>query len=210
MKSGDQMRKQTFISARRIVFVLTLAGMIVIPMATIRAQSSEENTNGEQATSVQRLPNGLIDFQERLRLLREQKFEGSCAAIVTAVVPPGVPAVPPFQVYLTNSRGGASIGSDRTRPFSGPQHGTWEHTGGNSFAATHVQDLFDGMGNFLGTLTVRQRITIIGQDEYVGVGNGETRDASGVIVSSRCSTLRGVRIKVEPLAVQCQSIVPPE
>jgi len=204
------MRKQTFISARRMIFVLTLAGMIVIPMATTRAQSSEASTNAEKETSEQRLPNVIIDLQERLRLLREQKFEGSWAATVTPVVPPGVPAVPSFQVYLTNSRGGASIGSDRTRPFSGPQHGTWEHTGGNSFAATHVQDLFDGMGNFLGTLTVRQRISITGQDEYVGVGNAETRDAFGVIVSSRCSTLRGVRVKVEPLAVQCQSIVPPQ
>ena len=52
--------------------------------------------------------------------------------------------------------------------------------------------------------------TITGADNFVGVSNAEERDAAGNLVSNRCGTVRGERITIEPLAPQCQKIVPPQ
>src|SRR5688572_10828653 len=52
------------------------------------------------------------------------RLEGSWINTVSAIVPPGAP--PRIaQTYVTFAAGGASIGSDRTKPFASPQHGTW-------------------------------------------------------------------------------------
>lgn len=111
---------------------------------------------------------------------------------------------------MSFARGGAAIGSDRQAPFANPQHGVWKHLRGNEFAYTFVGDNFDAMGNFQGTLKVRFKITLTGKDEFVGVDNAERRDPAGNLVFSRCNTIRGERIKIEPLPEQCQSITPPQ
>lgn len=69
---------------------------------------------------------------------------------------------------------------------------------------------FDTTGTFIGTLTVRARLTITGPDIYVGVANGEQCAAAGNLVFNRCTTVRGARIKIEPLAPQWQTITPPQ
>jgi len=124
-------------------------------------------------------------------------------------VPPGVPQPPPFIAYGSFARGGASISSDRSRPGS-KQHGTWAHIGANDFAGTAIEDLYDPMGNFVGTVKLRTRLTIISQDEFVGVSNAEFRDTTGNITRSGCGTLRGERIKIEQLPSQCQNVTPPQ
>ena len=146
---------------------------------------------------------------DHIRQARARQFEGSWAVTITPAVPPGVPQPPSFRAYATVSRGGAYFGSDRTRPFS-KQHGAWAHLGGNDFAFTFIEDLFDAMGNFAGIATVRARLTLNGRDEFVGVANGEQRDADGNLIFSRCSTVKGVRIKLEPLPPHCQSLTPPQ
>ena len=78
------------------------------------------------------------------------------------------------------------------------------------FAWTFVQDLFDGVGAFVGTNTVRVKVTLIGKDEFVGVSNRESRDAAGNLTFNGCGTVRGQRITIEPLAPQCQSIPLPQ
>ncbi|MDQ3010636.1 MAG: hypothetical protein M3X11_08055 [Acidobacteriota bacterium] len=187
------MEKQNFTATRKLLLALACAALLAVPTISARAQSG-----------------GILDVLEQARQAQAQQLEGSWVVTVTPAVPPGVPQPQSFRTYLTNSRGGASIGSDRTRPFGSPQHGTWAHTGGNEFAATQIQDLFDVMGNFQGTLTVRQKITLTGNDQFVGVATAETRDAAGNVTTMRCATTRGERIKIEPLAPQCQSITPPQ
>jgi hypothetical protein len=147
---------------------------------------------------------------EQLRQAQAQRLEGSWTNTVTPVVPPGVPPVPPFRTYVTFARGGGLIGSDRNRPFGSPQHGVWTHLGGDEFASTLIQDLFDVMGNFQGTQKVLTKVTLTGPDTLVGVATAELRDAAGNVTASRCATFRAERIKVEPLAPQCRSITPPQ
>ncbi|HZN12071.1 MAG TPA: hypothetical protein VFC61_10350 [Blastocatellia bacterium] len=186
-------------TVRKVIFALVLATMTAIPTIIARAQSGEPEHAAAQALA----ESGVVDVLEHVKQAQAQQLEGSWVVTVTPAVPPGVPQPPSFRAYGSFSRGGATFGSDRRRPTS-KQHGTWAHLGGNQFAWTAIEDLFDGMGNFTGSVTIRVRITVTGKDEFVGVSNGEERDAFGNVTFSRCGTIRGERIKIEPLAPQCQ------
>jgi len=134
-------------------------------------------------------------------------LEGSWINTVSPILPPGVPPVS-VRTYLTFSAGGASIGSDRTKPFGSPQHGTWVHVQGHEYAMTFVQDLFDQAGTFQGTFKGRTRIRLVGSNELVGVASVETSDPSGNVVSVRCARFSAVRIVPEPLAPPCEELEP--
>ncbi len=197
--------------ANRFVLALLCAALLTVSTVSLRAQTVEPDDVATPELRAQALAaaNDRCDWLCQLKETQSQSLEGSWEAIVTPVVPPGVPQPPSFHAYSTYARGGTGTGSDRTRPFS-KQHIAWTHLGGYSFAATHKEDLFDAMGNFAGTVTVRLRLTVTGKDEYVGVANGEARDAAGNLIFNRCATVKGTRIKVEPLSDQCQNITPPQ
>lgn len=197
-------------TARKITWLLSLTLFATISATLLRAQTAENSAeNAGRHTQAAAQGGGILDSLERMKEAQAQQLEGSWDAIGTPVVPPGVPQPPSFHAYSTFARGGGSFGSDRTRPFS-KQHGTWVHLGGNNFASTFKEDLFDAMGNFAGILTVRVRQTLTGSDTFVGVAHGERRDANGNLVFSGCTTIKSTRIKVEPLPDQCQSITPPQ
>jgi hypothetical protein len=198
------MKKQKLMTASRILFALILAGMIVIPTATLRAQTSDEQTADPAAAQ-----GGILGLLDHIRQAQAQRLEGSWVVTITPAVPPGAPQPPSFRAYGTFARGGAMIGTDTRRLFN-IQHGAWEHLGGREFAFTFIEELVDVMGNFAGTAKVRVKLTVTDKDEFVGVSNLEERNAAGVVIAIRCSTVRGARIKVEPLAPQCQSITPPQ
>ena len=134
-------------------------------------------------------------------------LEGSWINTVRPILPPGVPPVT-VVAYVTYSKGGGSIGSDRTKPFASPQHGTWVQVHGDEYAMTFVQDLFDSAGTFVGTFKGRTRILLVGVNELVGVANVEQRDPGGNVVLNRCARFRGARIVVEPLAPPCEELEP--
>lgn len=193
------MKKQKLMIAISILFALTLTGTITIP--TLYAQSDDEPTTAQTATQ-----GGILDVLERVRQAQAQQLEGSWTAVATPVVPPGAPQLPSTNSYLTFARGGALISTARVSPFSSPGHGVWEHLGGNSFALTFKQDIFDGMGNFMGVLTGRSRLTFTGKDEFTGITSGERRDANGNLLFAGCGAIRGTRLKVEPVPEQCQNL----
>jgi hypothetical protein len=203
------MKKQKSVTARGIIFALILAGFIAIPVTRLWAQSSE-SISSDQALSIETLSQeDLRAAFSQIKKAQGQRLEGSWVVTVTPVVPPGVPQPPSFRAYATLARGGALIGTDRNR-LGGIQHGTWAHIEGNEFAWTFIQDVFDGVGAFVGTNTIRVKLTLIGKDEFVGVSNRESRNAAGNLTFNGCGTVRGQRITIEPLAPQCQSIPLPQ
>lgn len=203
------MKERKSLTAARIIFALILAGFFAMSVAHLRAQSGE-SIGGDETLSIENLSQEELGTAlAQINKARGQRLEGSWVVTITPVVPPGVPQPPSIRACTSLARGGALIGSDRNR-LGGLQHGTWAHTRGNEFAWTFVQDLFDGLGAFVGAHTVRVKGTLIGEDEFVGVSNGETRDAAGNLSSNRCATVRGQRMKVEPLAPQCQTIPFPQ
>lgn len=202
------MKQQKFMT--RIIFALTLATIIAVPTASLRAQSSDEPTTVRAAAQ----GGGVLDVLEQARQAQAQALEGSWVLTITPVVPPGVPQPPSARAYVTYARGGGLITYVRSAPNGpqyGAQHGVWEHLGGNEFALAAIRDEFDVQGNLLGTGKIITRVTLTGKDVFVGVGSREFRDPAGNIADIiRCSTLRAERIKIEPLATQCQSITPPQ
>jgi hypothetical protein len=198
------MIKQKLMTTRRIIFALILAGMIAIPTATLRAQTSDEQTTDQTASF-----GGILDILDQIRQAHAQRLEGSWVVTITPAVPPGVPQPPSFRAYATFARGGAVVGTDTRRLFN-IQHGAWKHLGGNEFAFTVIEELVDVMGNFAGTVKIRVKLTVTGANEWVGVSSAEERNAPGALVTIRCGTVRATRITVEPLPQQCQSITPPQ
>jgi len=190
------MKTQKSTTAKKIILTLALVGILAIPPAAIMRAQSDDRVIEEQTIA-------------KASDTKSAQMEGSWIVTVTPVVPPGVPQPPSFRAYATCARGGALIGSDTQRPSS-KQHGAWAHLRGNEFAATTVEQLFDESGHPAGTLKVRTSIFITGEDEFVGVSNGEQHDAAGNLIFSRCGTIRGERITIEPLAPQCQNIAPPQ
>jgi hypothetical protein len=217
------MKTQKSITARRITSALALASVIAISASSALAQVPESASGAARlATAGSQNQVDLLERRvQRLELFermrksdesfekRAQRLEGSWTVTVTPAVPPGVPQPPAFIAQGTVARGGALFGSDRNRASS-KQHGTWEYLGGDEFAWTLTEDFFDVLGNFAGTFKVRARITVIGEDLFIGVSNGEQRDVAGNLLFNRCGTIRGDRLKIEPLAPQCQNIVPPQ
>jgi hypothetical protein len=201
-------KQQKFMT--RIIFALTLATMIAVPTASLRAQSSDESAPVRAAAQ----SGGILDVLEQARQAQSQSLEGSWVLTITPVVPPGVPQPPSARAYVTYARGGGLttyIRSAPNGPQYGAQHGVWEHMGGHEFAFTAIRDEFDVQGNFLGTGKIITRVTLTGKDVFVGVGSREFRDPAGNIADIiRCSTLRAERIKIEPVAMQCQNITPPQ
>ena len=189
------MKTQKSMIARTIILTLALTGMLAIPAAIMCAQSYERV--GDELTLAQTSDN------------KSERLEGSWVVTVSAAVPPGVPQPPSFRAYTSFARGGVSIGSDARRAAS-KQHGTWTHLRGSEFAFTTMEQLFNETGEPGGTVVIRVRITITAADDFIGVSNAEERDAAGNLVSNRCGTVRGDRITIEPLAPQCQNIVPPQ
>ncbi len=200
------MKESQFLTAKNILFALTLAAVLAISTALLRAQTSQEAN--EQSAEQMGAQTEANTSHGRWRELQAQRLEGSWEVTGDAVVPPGVPQPPSFHAYETFTRGGALIGSDRQRPAS-KQHGTWAYLGGNKYAWTFKEDIFDAMGNFDGVLTLRFRATLTGRDEFVGVANSELRNANGDLIRNRCATGKGRRIMLEPLPEQCQNITPP-
>jgi len=186
------MQTQQSMTARTIILTLAMVGLLAIPAAIMRAQSNDR----------------VIEEQTLAKTsdIKSERMEGSWIVTISPAVPPGVPPPPPFRAYATCARGAALIGSDARRAAS-KQHGTWDHLRGSEFAWTAIEQLFNDSGEPAGTVIVRARVTITGENEFVGVSNGEERDAAGNLVSNRCGTIRGERITIEPLAPQCQSIV---
>ena len=189
------MKTQESMIARIMVLTLAMAGVLAIPAAIMRAQSDDR----------------VIEEQTLAKTsdIKSERMEGSWIVTITPVVPPGVPPPPSFRAYASCARGGALIGSDPRRASS-KQHGTWDHLRGSEFAWTAIEQLFNESGEPGGIVIIRARVTITGENEFIGVSNGEERDAAGAVVSNRCGTIRGERITIQPLAPQCQNITPPQ
>lgn len=187
-------------TVRKVTLLSFITLVVALSATLLRAQSGAEQQNTEQMTA----PDNTLGSARWRR--RAEQLEGSWLVTVT-IARPGAP--PPFRVYMTFARGGAFLGTDTRRPFQ-TGHGAWEYLGGNEFASTSLEDLFDATGNFAGTFKGRARITVTGPNSFVAVSNAEQRNAAGEIIVQGCSTMRAERITVEPLAPQCQSITPPQ
>ena len=143
-----------------------------------------------------------------------QKLEGSWTLMLTPTLPPGAPPLGPFTAYATFARGGAFLGSARDSGFSfsaNPQHGVWEHRGGNRYALSFRQDLLDETGAFASVLVADALLTLDDNDSFTGVTNAELHAADGTLIMPlSCGTLAGERMTTGSLANPCSASTPPQ
>ena len=119
------------------------------------------------------------------------------------VVGPGSPTE--FRTLVTYAAGGGLMATDPVVPppfHASTVHGTWERTGGHQFTYTFLSLLYSPTGSFVGTLKVRETITVDKSgDQYDGTSSIEVFDPFGNVVPgfSSCGGIsHGTRIKVEP------------
>jgi hypothetical protein len=119
------------------------------------------------------------------------------------VVGPGSPTE--FRTLVTYAAGGGLMATAPVVPppfHASTAHGTWERTGGHQFTFTFLALLYNPTGHFVGTLKVRETLTLDnGGDQYDGTSSIEVFDPLGNVIpafSSCGGTAHGTRIDVEP------------
>ena len=120
----------------------------------------------------------------------------------SVVVGPGSPTE--FKTLVTYAAGGSLMATAPVVPaplHASTVHGTWERTGGHEFTYTFLSLLYNPTGHFVGTLKVRETLTLdTSGDQYDGISNVEFFDPLGNLVPafSTCGIAHGTRINVEP------------
>jgi hypothetical protein len=123
---------------------------------------------------------------------------------VTVTPPPGGP--PQYISVGSYMTGGVFITSPD--PSVGPGvtstgQGTWERTGGNQFASSHVAFTYDSVGHITGTIRIKASYQLTGKDSFEGTGQLQFCDLAidNCFTPPGCpdlAVLRGERMKAEP------------
>ena len=132
-----------------------------------------------------------------------QSFVGAWR--LTTITPFG-----PSQSLLTVTADGTVLFSDRpVLPggagfpvvFISAGHGAWEQTGPTTAAATWVEFVSDGEGNFLVTVTDSVEMTLSADgDSWSGPFSSTSADPTGNVLFVGGGTVAAQRITVQPLA----------
>jgi hypothetical protein len=102
----------------------------------------------------------------------------------------------PFSGLTTIAAGGTFSESAPALPGTarGPSHGTWSRTGRNTFAEALLFQRFTTTGDLLGTQEIRAMATVADDSRsYQAEGKFDTKDLSGSVVGSGCSTVTATR-----------------
>ena len=90
--------------------------------------------------------------------------------------------------------------------FISTAHGVWQQTGPDTAAATFVEFVTDGEGNFVGIVTDSIEVTLgANGDSFSGQFSSTTTDPSGAVLYVGGGTLMATRITVQPLATPVAS-----
>jgi hypothetical protein len=110
----------------------------------------------------------------------------------------------PLQSLQTFTSGRSVVETANAVGIRGPGHGTWQHTGGRTYATTHWFFRFDPTGAYIGTQQINHNLRIAPDGKsFVGVAISTLRDPAGnVVVSGLRATVSAERIDVERIPDQ--------
>jgi hypothetical protein len=114
------------------------------------------------------------------------------------------PPLPPLQSLQTFTGAGSVVETANTVGVRGPGHGTWQHTGGRTYATTHWFFRFDPTGAYIGTQQINHNLELAPDGEsFTGVAISTLRDPAGNVVASGLrATISAERIDVERIPDQ--------
>jgi hypothetical protein len=112
--------------------------------------------------------------------------------------------LPPLQSLQTYTGGRSLVETASTVGIRGPGHGTWQHTGGLTYAVTHWFFRFDPMGAYIGTQQINSTLRLAPDGvSFTGVAISTLRDPAGnVVLVGLRATVAGKRIDVERIPDQ--------
>jgi hypothetical protein len=106
-----------------------------------------------------------------------QALEGTWIASISVLGPPGGFPVP-FTALETYSQGGGLVTTNNNPLVLRSGQGAWQKVG-NTYTATIVFFIIEGVRTPVGTITVTHRIQVNG-DTYVGEGEADFRNNDGL------------------------------
>ena len=105
---------------------------------------------------------------------------------------------PPFPALVTFTSNGGLVVSDKLGPGVG--QGAWAQSGDHTFNYTILKLSFDSKGQFVGTLKVRQAITVNETfDALSGPSKVDFFDPAGKRTFSGPESIQGTRMRVEAI-----------
>jgi hypothetical protein len=104
-----------------------------------------------------------------------------------------------FPSLTTFMSGGTLLDSTSGIPqaLKTPGHGTWSHTGGNTYRFKFKSFSFDASGNFTGWTIINQEANLERRrfDEYESTGTSEVYAPNGSLLFTGCSTTTATRFE---------------
>jgi len=205
------MKKRKFVTAGRILFALTLAGMIAIPAAILRAQSSDEPAAAQTAAQ-----GGILDvlalpvFAQRgqdaqdTKAIQEDSSGPSALAgriegvwdvrVIIRQCDTGNPIrnVRAMNMFVH----GGTLTEIATNFQRGSSLGTWRQVGAQDYAAVFRFFRFNPDGSFAGTTKVTRNIELSRDaNEFTATSSFENFDANDNLISTGCATETASRLE---------------
>ena len=170
------MKQQKFVTARRILFALTLAGMIAIPAATLRARSSDEQTTAGHSELAGRIE-GVWDVRVTILQCDTGDTKGNVRAM---------------NMFIH----GGTLTETATNLLRGSSLGTWRQVGAQDYTAVFRFFRFNPDGSFAGTTKVTRTIELSRDaNEFTATSSFETFDANDNLIATGCAKETASRLE---------------
>jgi hypothetical protein len=103
-----------------------------------------------------------------------------------------------FPAILTFANGGTLTGTSTVLSpgLRSPDHGIWEHTGGQNYRAVDEAFIFNPAGVWVSTQRLTQSIELAGKaDSFTSNANTEFFDTAGNVTATGCATAVAARME---------------
>ncbi len=205
------MKKQKFVTARKILYTLALAGIIAIPTDTLRAQSSDEPTTAQTAGQ-----GGILDVlalsvftqhgqdTQDTKAIQEDspghsalagRIEGVWDVRVTILqCDTGAPIrnVRAMNMFIH----GGTLTETATNLLRGSSLGTWHHVGAQDYTAVFRFFRFNPDGSFAGTTKVTRSIELSRDaNEFTATSSVESFDVNDNLIATGCAKETASRLE---------------
>jgi len=195
----------------RILFALTLVGIIAIPAATLCAQSSDEATNAQTAAQGEILDLSALpvfarhgqDMQDSKAIQEDTPGHTALAGRIEGVWDVRVTIRQcDTGAFIRNVRAmnmfihGGTLTETAPNLLRGSSLGTWGPVGAHDYTAVFRFFRFNPDGSFAGTTKVTRNIELSRDaNEFTATGSFENFDANDNLISSGCATETASRLE---------------
>jgi hypothetical protein len=179
------MKKQRSVTARRILFALTLVCIIANPAATMRAQSHVQDTQDTKV--IKEDSPGASALAGRIEGVWDVRV-----TILQCDTHDPIRNVRAMNMFIH----GGTLTETATSFLRGSSLGAWNHVGAQEYAAVFRFFRFNPDGSFAGTTKVTRKIELSRDaNEFTATSSVETFDTSDNLIATGCATEAASRLE---------------